>query len=408
MARLRRWLVAVFLVGVVGLVLLLVSGRDLSTWPDYLQSYLGRLRPTAILPTPLSISAAEQVVLLQSRPTVTPTLPPPTTTAVPAGTATQPPTASFTPTASPTPNLVTPPAPQMALTGFSHLWQTWNNCGPATMAMVLSYYQTNVSQAEAAQFLKPNSEDKNVSPEELAAYAHTFGFDAVVRRNGSLELLQRLLSNGFPVIVESWLEPEDRGGLGHYRLLVGYEGNQFMAYDALYGPNVVVDMAEFDGLWRVFQRKYVVVSRPGQRQQLQQLVGNETDNLAQALAAAQAEAQTMNDGYAWFNVGVSYQALGEAALAAAAFDQARQLGLPYRMLWYQFEPFAAYLGSGRYQEVIDLASPILQAIGGLEELYYYRALAFRALGDEARAQADLRAALDYNSNFAPAGEALKP
>ena len=58
--------------------------------------------------------------------------------------------------------------------------------------------------------------------------------------------------------------------------------------------------------------------------------------------------------------------------------------------------------------MIDLATPVLQDIGGLEELYYYRALAFRALGDEAKAQADLRAAMDYNSNFAPAGEALEP
>ena len=408
MARLRRGLAGGFLVGMVGLALLFFSGRDISTLPYYLQSYLGRLRPTAILPTPPPISAGEQVVLLQSRPTNTPALPPPTATEVPAGTATRPPTVSPTATASPTPNLVTPSAAQVTLTGFSHAWQTWNNCGPATMAMALSYYQISVSQAEAAQFLKPNSNDKNVSPEELAAYAHSLGFEAVVRLNGSLALLQTLLSNGFPVIVESWLEPEDRGGLGHYRLLVGYDGNQFIAYDALHGPDLMVDMAEFDGLWRVFHRKYVVVSRPEQHQQLWQLVGNEADNWAQALSAAQAEAQTRNDSYAWFNVGVSYQTLGQAALAAAAFDQARQLGLPYRMLWYQFEPFAAYLGSGRYQEVIDLASPVLQDIGGLEELYYYRGLAFRALGEEAKAQADLRAALDYNSNFAPAGEALEP
>lgn len=407
MARLRRWLVWGLVVGAVGLLLLFLPGRDFSALPYYWQTYIGRLRPTAILPTAPPISATEQVALLQIRPTFTPTWPPPTPTQLPAGTATAPPTASPTITPSPAPNLVTPPAPQISLTGFSHAWQTWNNCGPATIAMTLSYYQTNISQAEAAQFLKPNSNDKNVNPEELAAYARTLGFEAVVRLNGSLGLLQTLLSNGFPVIVESWLEPEDRGGLGHYRLLVGYEGGQFIAYDALHGPDLWLDMAEFDGLWRVFHRKYVVVSRPEQQQQLWQLLGNEADNLAQALATAQAEAQAVNDSYAWFNVGVSYQALGETSLAAAAFDTARQIGLPYRMLWYQFEPFAAYLGSGRYQEVIELATPILQDIGGLEELYYYRALAFRALGQESQAQADLRAALDYNPHFAPAGAALE-
>ena len=46
--------------------------------------------------------------------------------------------------------------------------------------------------------------------------------------------------------------------------------------------------------------------------------------------------------------------------AAAAFDQARQIGLPWRMLWYQFGPFEAYYETGRYDEVIALADATLQ------------------------------------------------
>jgi hypothetical protein len=74
-----------------------------------------------------------------------------------------------------------PLAPRVALTGITHQWQTWNNCGPSTITMNLSYYGRPETQVESAQFLKPNQEDKNVSPEELAAYARSLGFEAVTR-----------------------------------------------------------------------------------------------------------------------------------------------------------------------------------------------------------------------------------
>ena len=64
---------------------------------------------------------------------------------------------------------------QVQLTGLTHQWQTWNNCGPATVTTQMSYFGRSESQAEAAQFLKPNPDDKNVSPHELTAYARSLG-----------------------------------------------------------------------------------------------------------------------------------------------------------------------------------------------------------------------------------------
>jgi tetratricopeptide (TPR) repeat protein len=123
----------------------------------------------------------------------------------------------------------------------------------------------------------------------------------------------------------------------------------------------------------------------------------------EALATAQAEARAEPDSpFAWFNVGTNYARLGETALAAGAFDEARRLGLPYRMLWYQFDIFEVYLAQGRYPELIELATAVLQATGGLEELYYYRGLAYQAQGQPEAAVADFEAALDYNPLFEPA------
>jgi tetratricopeptide (TPR) repeat protein len=112
------------------------------------------------------------------------------------------------------------------------------------------------------------------------------------------------------------------------------------------------------------------------------------------------------DRYAWFNAGTNYLALGRPAEAAAAYDQARTLSLPWRVLWYQFGPFEAYQQVGRYRDTIELANANLKSAKNLEESYYYRAIARRALGDEAGARTDLEIALRYNPNYARAAAAL--
>lgn len=394
-----------------GMVIVLLFWNQIVALPLYVQTALNRLEPTAVVPTPPPISDVGTDVLLATRPGTTPTT---ILTATPTLIATDPASTSsptpLPPTATPLPT-ATPTLPaSVSLTGFAHDWQTWNNCGPTTISMNLSFFGELGTQAEAAQFLKPNSNDKNVSPTELADYAESLGYVARVEVNGSIEGLQRLLANGFPVIVEMWLDPEDLGGLGHYRLLTGYDtaGQFFWAQDSLRGADIQVPMAEFDEFWRVFNRKYVVVSRPEQVEQVVGLLPPAGASPALALQTAQNEAsQNPADPYAWFNIGTSYATLGEYELAASAFDEARRIGLPYRMLWYQFEPFQSYLAVGRTQEVIDLTTATLEATGGLEELYYYRGLARRALGQEAQAVADFEAALEYNPNFRLAEEALE-
>jgi tetratricopeptide (TPR) repeat protein len=127
-----------------------------------------------------------------------------------------------------------------------------------------------------------------------------------------------------------------------------------------------------------------------------------------ALAVAQAEIEAdPEDRYAWFNAGTNYLGLGQVEQAVQAYDRARTLQLPWRLLWYQFGPFEAYLRAGRYQDVIDLADANLRAAQNLEESYYNRALARRALGDEDGARQDLETALRYNPHFEQAIRALE-
>jgi tetratricopeptide (TPR) repeat protein len=301
--------------------------------------------------------------------------------------------------------------------------QTWNNCGPATLTMALRYYGYSGTQADAAAFLKPDPEDKNVSPHEMAAFVRSLGLGAVMRVGGDLTLLKRLIAAGYPVVVETWFIPEPGDQMGHYRLLTGYDDDvgQFTTQDSYHGPNVAVDYDAFDELWRVFNRVYLVIFYPLKADELMAVLGESADDgmmYSQALEVAQVEALNPNPecvayencadrtAFAWFNVGSSLTGLGRDQDAAAAYDQARLLGLPWRMLWYQFGPYESYYAVERYDDVITLATVTLRTTGNLEESYYWRGMAYLAQGDTGRARSDLQAALRYNPNFTAAREAL--
>ncbi len=105
--------------------------------------------------------------------------------------------------------------------------------------------------------------------------------------------------------------------------------------------------------------------------------------------------------FTWFNLGTSLNLLGDYAGAAAAYDQARLAGLPWRMLWYQTGPYRAYFNVGRYQDVVDLATVTLNNMDNLEESYYWRGLAYQAQGRPDAAVADWKKSLQYNPNFGP-------
>ncbi len=396
--------------------------RGIEAFTSRAQTYLKQYQPSPALPTPPPLSAIDATPLLQAKPnlpqlrptlSLTPTnIPSTQTTTITSTSSIATPQATSTSLATATlpPPIINPIQSQVTLSGFTHEWQKWNNCGPATIAMHLSYFGRRETQFEAAQILKPNQDDKNVSPAELGAYAQQLGFETYVGVGGNIDLLKHLLSNGLPVMVEFWTEPEDLGGMGHYRLLTGYDSaaEQFIAQDSLHGPNLTVPMAAFDENWQVFNRLYLLVYPRQQTALVHSLLGSsEAFMVLQALQAAQNEARVNPQNvFAWFNLGMTYARLGQPDSAASAFDEARRLGLPYRMLWYQFEIFETYLALDRFQEVIDLTTVTINGSGGLEELYYYRGLAHLKLEQADAAVEDFQAALDYNPNFELAHEQL--
>jgi tetratricopeptide (TPR) repeat protein len=302
-----------------------------------------------------------------------------------------------------------------SLTGIQHIYQGWNNCGPATLTMGLTYFGFKNDQYPAAQWLKPNSEDKNVSPWQIVDYVNNQlkgSVKAMVRQGGTFDRLKQLISNNFVVIIEEGYDPPGKnlGWMGHYLLLSGYDDNaqQFTSQDSYEGPNVKVPYTTESQYWEHFNHLYLVLYDGNREAELMSLLGSDADErqnsynaLVQATNDAKANPQ---DAFAWFNVGTNYDALGSFDRAASAFDQARNIGLPWRMMWYQFGPFDAYFHMGRYQDMIDLAQANLNDGGGqyVEETFYYGGLAREGLGQNDRALSNFDGALAFNPNFTPA------
>lgn len=358
----------------------------------------------------------------------------PTATTIVAPTSTPTPLPTLTATAMPT--VIPPIAPTEALAtatldsafslpasariyGLRGVFQTWNNCGPATITMGLSYFGWTEDQVYAASFLKPDEEDKNVTPREMVQFVNEqTGVRALTRMGGTLELIRAFITNGFPVIVSIGYAPEGEDWLGHYRAIVGYDDaqRQFFAYDSYLGTGqsgegIAVSYDALDSAWQQFNRRFIVLYEVQNEGRIAEILGERGDLVRAAelaLETAQDEVRREpRNGFAWFNMGTALVALERYEEAATAYDQARQFDLPWRMMWYQFGPYEAYFTVGRFSDVTALVNSNLNNGGAyVEETYFWQGQAFAAQGEVSEARASFNRALLANPLYTDAQEAL--
>lgn len=404
--------------------------------PRY-ESETGRV-PTAIAPTSESgLSAMDLLAApLSTSPEVTAETTPQPTEAVILM-----PTATLTPSATPTPEVTTVPTeaavipteaafaveptfnvsmsvslpPSQRLYGFTYVKQSWNNCGPANITQALSYYGWVESMEYAASYIKPDAEDRNVSPNELVSFVNEQSqVRALSRIGGSLNDLKRFIANGFPVVIETGYFYEGSDWLGHYQTIVGYDDAQrsLFVYDSYLGPDLQVEYTSFDYEWSAFNRVFIVLYRPDQETQVRDLLGPLADPAsaaAIALDAARTEAAANpQNGYAWFNMGSALTRLERYDEAAVAFDQARVAGIPWRMTWYQFGMFEAYFNVGRYDDVLALVETNVANSQPyvVEETYYWQGRVFETRGEAQSAAEAFSLALSRNPRYQTARDAL--
>jgi len=317
---------------------------------------------------------------------------------------------------------------------YTHQHGKWNYCAPANMTMALSYWGEVWERDAIAQRLKPFDEDKNVSPQEMVDFVddHTI-LQAVLRVGGTAEVVKQLLAAGYPVLVETGVVIRDvsTGVLnwaGHYVLIVGYDDTQqqWITRDSYYSPpeyplDYPVTYADMENEWRGFNFTFLVVFPADERDAVQQLLGNYADEVwAQQFALERAlnerdSLSGVNGFLAAYNAAENRLALGDTQGAAVDFDEAfrRYAELPsdqrpWRTLWYRPAAYEAYYRVGRYQDVISLADTTLSITPKpyIEETWYWRGMAYAALGETNKARSDFEQALKYHADYAPAKDAL--
>jgi len=407
-------ILTVGLLVVIGMALVIVMAFQipsiqarLSWRVDLAMTYLrGVIHPVKPFPTP-----AESIVLPKQAATSTPTSLP--TLILDQPTATIAPTATPQPSPTAIPAKVDLPAPLWEIQGA-------NNCGPATLALYLRYYGWEGNQDNIAQVVKPIVEDRNVNPEELVYFVRTHAgwLNSEFRVGGDLQLLKQLIAAGFPVMIEEsfffdtpyW--PNDDLWAAHYLLLTGYDDSAqtFTGQDSFHGPNQVISSATLDSYWQIFNRVYLLVYPPAQEGVLKAILGDNWDpdlNRQHALEVSQAETQSApSNAFTWFNLGsnlVYFERYGEAA---SAYDTARNLGLPQRMLRYQFGPFFAYFHAAMTTELLAVTEYALQRTPNSEEALLWHGWALYRMGKKTEAVADWQKALEYHPGYQDAQYAL--
>jgi hypothetical protein len=341
------------------------------------------------------------------------------------------------------PTITTTPLPAtVMLEGikYEHQHGRLNYCGPANFSMALTYWGWTGNRDVIGKAVKPSDKDKNVMPYELQDYIidNVPGMTSLVRYGGDVDMLKRMVSAGFPVVVEKGIYETDVNGkygwMGHYAFVTGYDDTSGeIIYQDTYqpdpkknpGPNRHIKYSTFSEGWRAFDFVFVVVYPVDKESQVLSLLGPYADDQwasQHALTVAQAETQTLADidrFFAWFNVGTSHIALLQYADAAIAYDYAFNVYAdldvndsvrPYRMMWYQTGPYKAYYYTNRFADVINLADTTLDetiAEPVLEESLYWRGRAYYMAGKTDLAVKDYRAALNVHSKWIPATQALQ-
>jgi len=322
---------------------------------------------------------------------------------------------------SPTPTFAPLPA-QAFLDSPEYEKQTANNCGPAALSMMLHMFGWSGTQKDISDVIKPVNGDRNVNPEEMAFWVRNYAgwLRIEYRVGGDLETLKRLIAAAYPVIVESTtsLNPEDTGWLdddlwaAHYLLLTGYDDatQTFIAQDTYRGPDKKISYEQLLSEWKPFNYLYMVVYLPQQEEEMKRLLASNWDpdlNRQNALTFTQAATtEDPSDAFAWFNVGSNLVYFERYEEANAAYDKARELGLPQRMFRYQFGPFIANFQSNRTDDLLALTDYALQRTEMSEETWLWHGWALYRKGDLNGAIKDWRKALAVRPGYEDALYAL--
>ena len=290
-----------------------------------------------------------------------------------------------------------------------HIFQSFNNCGPASLSMALSYYDIQESQQALGEQLRPYqnvegvNDDKSVTLAEMAEKGKDYELIAYHRPNGDMELIKYFVANDMPVVVRTWLNQQE--DIGHYRVIKGYDDTtkEIIQDDSYEGKNLRYSYDDFATLWKAFNYEYLVLV-PKEKDQLAKTIIGEDVNSDVAWKTAENNAQNQlksdpDNVYSRFNLSTALYHTKQYKEAVIEFEKVQDQ-LSSRMLWYQIEPVQAYFALGNYDKVFSITNKILQNENeAFSELYLIRSKIFIEQGNITLAKEEFEKAVFYNQNL---------
>ncbi len=297
-----------------------------------------------------------------------------------------------------------------------HIYQTFNNCGPAALSMALSYYRIKESQQILGQQLRPyqhpkgDNDDKSVTLDELADKSREYGLIPYHRPNGNIEIIKKFIANDIPVITRTWLKEND--DIGHYRIVKGYDDEKkiLIQDDSLQGKNLKYGYDQFNTLWVKYGYEYLVLIPPEKDYIIIDILGEDFDENKAWNNAVKYSKERLNknpnDTYERFNLSVALYQIGDYRQSVEQFEKVKG-NLSKRTLWYQIEPIMAYYKLGEYNNAFDIIDDILNNNNrAFSELYLIRGQIYLKQGDKEAALREFEKAIQYNENLKAAQEAM--
>ncbi len=319
------------------------------------------------------------------------------------------------PTSFPTPSQIPLPT-QKTLQNDYQIFQSFNNCGPASLSMMLSYFQIHKTQEVLGEELRPyqhpqgDNDDKSVTLGEIAKKATEYDLVSYHRPNGNIELIKQFIAYGIPVLTRTWLTTTE--DIGHYRVVKGYddETQAIIQDDSYQGRNISYSYTDFNTMWEKFNYEYVVLAPKNKKALIEEILGSNRDEKASWEKAVMTSQNKLRedpeDVDARFNLSVALFHTGDYKQSVAEFETIQNI-LSSRTLWYQIEPIQAYYELGDYEKVFTITDSILNNYNrAFSELYILRGKIYKTQGNINAAKNEFEKAVLYNKNLEEAKDAL--
>ena len=295
-----------------------------------------RARPAALLAIVLGVTVAASAAVLaaSARPTPTTRASSPDDAVAPAAAElVQPQTAlaegEAVALAAPEPRAA--PA-SVVVEDMKHVWQSLNNCGPASVVMALSTFGIDVSQETARVPLRGTNVLSGMGPQRVDGWVNSsFGLRSVWRNNGTNDLMRRLVANGFAPMVTQWMQDPKVSRIAHWRVVRGSDdaAGTFYVNDPMLGNMVPLSYQWFQNNWQSFSYRYMVIYDPKDAALLKAIIGDDWNDVKMRknfYERTKSDAYAQDTSAAWLAYGEAAYGYGMFREAVSAFERGMALG----------------------------------------------------------------------------------